>query len=567
MSKAPAANPPAAAASLAELERVRAEFGPGPAGRKLVLLDALAGARLSRARDVAGLHDTLCFLRAYPDDGRVLARVRRLLAAFEARDDLARHAPALENSGIAGTAIRFRFFDPMAQWLAGRWPDRLRLEWPDFEQADRLEHFLPLFAAFAESPGLDEFDLGARGWVDRLRGRSTDAAFLIAGFRRAFRDAEARERVWDELDPPIVLEPGADTPARGREWLPGAPRAFQRRRLRRDRPDLAAEVARPPRSVRPVSRSRGEQVIDLARACMVTRIRDLDAFSYGDPGDVRIADCGHGLAFAIVGVRPERRLLLEAVYAFLTLRCGVPIGYVLCSGLYRSAEVAYNVFETWRGAEAARIYGRALATVKHLLGADSFTIYPYQLGAGNDEAIASGAWWFYQKLGFRARDRGVDARMRAELARMKRNPAHRSSPATLRRLARANVYWHERGRRDDVIGQLPLGAIGLAVTRGLARRFGADRTAAEDACSREAQALLATDAPRGWLPGEALAWRRWSPLVTMLPGVERWPAADRRALVEVIRAKGGPRESDFVARFDSHRRLRAAVLALGAPRR
>jgi hypothetical protein len=51
--------------------------------------------------------------------------------------------------------------------------------------------------------------------------------------------------------------------------------------------------------------------------------------------------------------------------------------------------------------------------------------------------------------------------------------------------------------------------------------------------------------------------------VLCLPGLDRWPAAERAALVAVIRAKGGRRESDFVARFDAHRRLRSALLALG----
>ena len=48
-----------------------------------------------------------------------------------------------------------------------------------------------------------------------------------------------------------------------------------------------------------------------------------------------------------------RRLVFEAVYGFLTLKNGVPIGYVLLSALYRSAEVAYNVFDSFRGAETA----------------------------------------------------------------------------------------------------------------------------------------------------------------------------------------------------------------------
>ena len=62
--------------------------------------------------------------------------------------------------------------------------------------------------------------------------------------------------------------------------------------------------------------------------------------------------------------------------------------------------------------------------------------------------------------------------------------------------------------------------------------------------------------------GERLAWERWSPLVLILPGVERWSAADRRALVRVVRAKGGRRESEFLRRFDRHPRLDQALLEL-----
>ena len=47
-----------------------------------------------------------------------------------------------------------------------------------------------------------------------------------------------------------------------------------------------------------------------------------------------------------------------------------------------------------------------------------------------------------------------------------------------------------------------------------------------------------------------------------LPEVRRWNAADKLALAEVIRAKGGRRESDFVRRFDAHARLRSALAAL-----
>ncbi len=109
---------------------------------------------------------------------------------------------------------------------------------------------------------------------------------------------------------------------------------------------------------------------------------------------------------------PERRLLLESVYGFLTLKNGVPVGYVLVSALFGSSEIAYNVFETFRGGESGRIYGKVLALTRQLFGPDVFTIFPYQLGGyGNPEALESGAWWFYQKLGFRPRAPHVVALM------------------------------------------------------------------------------------------------------------------------------------------------------------
>ncbi|MCK6461933.1 MAG: hypothetical protein L6Q95_18790, partial [Planctomycetes bacterium] len=64
---------------------------------------------------------------------------------------------------------------------------------------------------------------------------------------------------------------------------------------------------------------------------------------------------------------------------------------------------------------------------------------------------------------------------------------------------------------------------------------------------------------------ERLAWSRWAPLLLAAEGVERWTAAERRAAVAAVRAKGGRRESDFVRLFDGHRKLRAAILRMAGP--
>ena len=235
------------------------------------------------------------------------------------------------------------------------------------------------------------------------------------------------------------------------------------------------------------------------------------------------------------------------------------MGYVLNSALFGSAEIAYNVFDTFRGGEAGHVYGRVLATVRALFGTDSFTIYPYQIGHENDEALQSGAWWFYQKLGFRSRDRSVLKRMEQELLRMKKNKQHRSSIATLKALAPENVYYHMDAQRDDVIGILPLAQVGKAVTRRIAADFGADRERAEAAYAERAQELLGLPKLAELSKGERLCFARWAPLIAVLPGVEGWSKAELQGLREVVLKKGGQRESDFVHAFDRHARLRAAV--------
>jgi hypothetical protein len=331
------------------------------------------------------------------------------------------------------------------------------------------------------------------------------------------------------------------------------------------RPDLRQALRERPRRVTAVPPTEAQRLIDLAREAMVARSRDLDTFAYGDPDDVRMVDMGNGLEFVAIGLIPERRLLLEAVYGFLTLKNGIPIGYVLNSALYGSAEVAYNVFDTYRGGEAGRVYGQVLAMLRHLFRATAFTIYPYQLGGGgNDEGLKSGAWWFYQKLGFRPRDPEAATLMESELARMRRSPGHRSSRATLKQLAEHNVYYHAGRPREDVIGVIQLANVGLAVTDVLAQRFGADRDAADRVLDREVARMLATGSRRGWTAGERLGFSRWAPLVAALPGVADWTLGQRRALARVMRAKGGRRESDYVLRFDAHRRLRRAVATLAA---
>ncbi len=554
------------AAILREIEGLRLRFDAEASLRKRELVTGLGASRLDTAAQVLRLHEVLCFIRAYPDDSGLLALVGNTLEDFGKRKDLRKHRARLADSGVAGTAIHYEFYHQMAVWLTDRWPDRLRIDWPSCESADAIEKILPHLGLFSESPALDEQPFSAREWLDRMKGPAeTDAAFLVGRMARLKMDPFLRERFFEDLAVPMIVDPGPGGPSRTGAWTRVGPPHFQTLDLRRGRPDLATELKRACPEIRFARPRQAAEVLDLSREALVTRSRDLDAFAFGDVRDVRFADCGDGLTIVFIGMIPERRLMFETVYGYLLLKNGVPLGYGVISALFQSVEVAFNVYDTFRGVEAGFIFSRLLTTLRHMFKARTFTLFPYQLGGeGNDEGLASGAWWFYQKLGFRPRDEELLELMNDELRQMRKAPEHRSSRSVLKKLASENVYYDLGKPRRDVIGELPFAVIGTHITAYLAERFGSRRDRAAAVCGKAAAAMLGVRWPARFSADEKRAWDRWAPLVMIVPGVSGWSKSEKRALAAVIKAKGGRRESDFTLKFDAHAKLRRALLKLGA---
>jgi len=553
------------ARALAALAAIRSTYGAGAAGARLDLLRALVPAELRTAAQVVQLHELLCFIHAYPDDRQVFEQAALMLRSFGARPDLRRHRRRLASSGIAGTDTVYPFGFSTAKWLAERCGNELSVEWKDVANPDTLNARLQLMSLWAERPVFDEPPLEGRAWLDRLRGGDTDAAFIIRRSAALPVRSMANDHFYDELGLTLRVAAGPSSPDRTRARVPGHRLFMQRAPLRLARPDIAAEILKPPKRIRRLAPRRARALLDLAREAMVTRARDLYTFTAANLNDACLVDCGDGLEFFCVGVEAEQRLLLDAVYGMLTLRNGVPIGYALFSALWRSSEVAYNVFESFRGGESAWIYGRMLATIHAMFGADTFTIDPYQLGHHNEEGLESGAWWFYYKLGFQPWDPAAARLAASEAEKVAARRRYRTGRGTLRKLVRANLFLQLGPPRRDVIGAIPTGAIGLAVTDYVSDRFGSNRERATDELAIEAAARLGVDGWRRWPAGQRLFWERWAPLVALLPGLDGWTPADKAGLAAVIRAKGGRRESDFVSRFDAHPRLGAAIAAL-APR-
>jgi hypothetical protein len=125
---------------------------------------------------------------------------------------------------------------------------------------------------------------------------------------------------------------------------------------------------------------------------------------------------------------------------------------------------------------------------------------------------------------------------------MQRNAAHRSSRRTLARLAEDYLYFEPEGRRAAYWPRLAELGARLATVKG---------------ADREAARLLGVSPPRA--SATRIAWTRWAPIVASLPGLAQWSADERSALARIVFAKGGRRDSDYLALFEAHPKLGAAL--------
>jgi hypothetical protein len=537
-----------AVSALTDLERRRERFGPAAPAVKLKRLRHLARTRLRTAEQVRRLHEVLCFMRAYPDDADVLRSVEAMLERFDRRADLRAHREALAYSGIAGTTLWFPFFYPTACWLARRWPALLTLERADTTAGESIAGLLPACLTPVEAHAVREARLSGFAALDRLRGRQTDATFLINRVAALPADERTREAFYDAINPSCELAPGPDTPSRTRgKWSRVRP-AWQKTPLRRNRPELAAELDRAPRSMRAVSTGQGQELLQLAREALVTRARDLDAFAYGNERDVWLIEDGGGLAFALIGMTAERRAVVPAVYGGLTLQNGVPVGYHQSDLTGRSAAISFNTFETFRGGESAWVFARLLAALRHGFGSTSFSIEPYQLGKGNEEGLASGAWWFYARLGFRPRARAGVRLAQRELDRRARSAGYRTGIDTLKALAEHHLFFDADGAHRAPL--IAASTIGLAVGRHLTDLAGSERAEALAMADRRARAACGIGSLKDFSDGERKAWQDFAPLLSAL-NTTGWSAADRDALVKLVRAKAAVSERGYVTAFAS----------------
>jgi len=550
------------------LQAAARAFAPGSAREKLRLMQALAGQGRLGDGDLVVLQDTLGFLRAHPDNAAVLKAATALNA--ELRHRVARlpggpGSPRLRNSGLPGTTNFYSYSYGVVRQIVAAFPRAMELDLDSLDNEAALMDVLSLLITAGEGQGLEDIRIGFTEWLARCKANpgDSDLGFILGLFQEADLPAAIAAHLYDALDLPLrfrLQDPGT---GRCEAVVPPATVHYQRRPLDRRRFPLPARIRRPLcRNGRRLGRAAGAKVVRAALVALCTRNLEIYPLIYANPGDVTLVECSHGLRAALVGVVPQRRSPLESLYFFLLLKNGVPVAYGPAAVLLGCCEMGINLFPEFRGGEIRVIYAEFMRALHHILGVNYYFLTAYGMGEDNEEALRSGAFWFYRKLGFTAANPTVEALARAEEKLMQTDPGHRSDRRTLKRLSHTSAFLDLSGGECR---PLDLGRLGIAQSRFMARhRFAGDRRRLLRHCRDTLRRNLGVASLTSWSAPESDAWQRLAPILAMLPDLPSWSRRDKQQAIAFIRAKGAISERRAAHILQRHGKLGPALRRLAA---
>jgi len=540
------------------------------------LLKRLDATRFPDSSSLIRFHEALLFLRAFPQGPSAVRVTERILNSFHKKVEALRKADAdmddfdtFEVSGIAGTQMEDALSFDVASWLIKRMRNRVDIAWENYEPGRELGTIGPRFIPLLQDDAYVEADTPWRRWLEAAAGKKRVPAWLISRFEQLPLPAPQKAELYESLRVPLRWSLENSVISRTRNWKPVRSLFFHTTPLiSRSQVSLAAELERRPPRLTRLSRKQGEQVMDLIREVMLVRYRELYGTTLGDPLSVVRAEVGRGVTIYLWNLPPARRLSLRAYVAGLTLKNGVPINYIEAIGLCEWMEVGFNTFYTFRGGEAGWIYAQVLRCLCHRMGATSVSVYPYQLGHDNEEAIESGAFWFYRKLGFRPGRADLQQLAEREEQKIAAEKIYRTPARTLRRLAAGHVFYELPGSDVGAWDKFSTRNIGLRVNRLMARDFGGDAVFMREHSRRGLERILFPKSSgvstSSWTPLEKAAFENFALVLADMRRWRAWTREEKEDLVRVIRAKAKRDEMLYLHLTQRHERLRKALLGIGS---
>lgn len=535
-------------------------FDAETARNKEILLNLLAEREIRAPHLLKKYHASLCYLRAFPDNRAIYQDACNALEVFGGRTrELDSHLlDQLEDSGIVETRVCYPFSYASLVWLTPHFGDALNIDWENSDPSENIATLVPLLTNTAEQAALDDGLLSVEEYLQHSGRDEADLLVHMCQHQHPEND-KLVEHMYDSCDVQLTWELKEGWASRTHNYLK-VPRIYYRRNgMRKLDGPAKAEIARPMRTTH-LSATQGATLLDIANAALLVRSREVYHFQHASPDAIYLASAGEGVQIAFLGAVPGKRFSLDVSFGYMVFSNGIPLAYGGVSPLFSQGNTGLNVLDEYRKGESAYLYTQVLRMAHSLFGCKRFIVNPYQFGADNTDALQSGAFWFYYRLGFRPVAEAVARLAKKEFEKLGKDRSYRPSLKVLKRLVSCDIHLvlPEAERipvfEEDWLSMVALGATGL-----IARQDKHHQKAIKQITS-DIVAKLGIKDLASWTKTEREQLRRLAPVCGLIEDLDNWPSRDKNTLTALIRAKGGLSERRYAQAMSRHSRFFSSLM-------
>ncbi len=556
---------------LQALDVLKTTFTPDQIQARASILAALSDREILHPKEFLLYHDLLLFLRAYPDNQQMLDFTEQELQRFSERvktytkKSKDKSAEKLIDSGIVDTTLSHTFGYEVAQALHRWYPNTVEIDWNYYnEEDDPLLGVLSQITAWNESDSLDnDPNISGQGWFEKAGGKSP-LHTLLQMFQSSPHSDLVKRSLYEGMDLYLKWSLNQCAASRTLRRIPNEELFFQTEPIKGRTKDLRNEFHHPATTMTLLPESEGIKRVRDIQELLAVRNRELFPLAGATPKEVYVVNAGRGLQFYIYGTHFNIRLPLEANFGAMLVRNGVPIGYGVAAVLLERVEIAINIFPAYRNGESSFAIEEYFRVFYHHFNSREFLVRAYQVGDDNDEALQSGSYWFYYKLGFRSVEPSVRKLAEIESKKIQTKKKYRTPLSTLKKLAKSDMFLTADPSHMASYKELSIVNLSYQVTRWMNEQADSDRQIGTQKAIDRLKETLPLPAMTNWTADEKEAVNRLAPLVASITDLEKWSAEERQQVAAVIKAKGSIKERDFVLLTTRHPRFQAALKELAS---
>ncbi len=423
-------------------------FDSKTAQEKLVLIEELYKAGFKNSEEIIACHDRLLCILAFPDNQKVFDAADNALKQLGEKTKMFLENASgseiwkLTESAVAHSVIRSAFSYEMVKWLLANFPEEVCFSSCEASKEIVASVFKQILPPAVGEALFDNHEHTLESLVKKTTSNTRSFDILnwtLTQFASSSIPDKSKEQLFEQLSIYVDWQTNAFAPTRtfardnyGKKYFFHFSQLIHHADLKKIFSD---------KKLHPVALNTAEKknLCDIAKGVLCSNYREIDPITYAEYTDTELYDIGRGITIALYYMRPSWRLSCESYVSYMAFRNGVPVSYGGGWMFFDRAKLAGNVFPAFRGGESAYLFAHLYRLYHLRFGANCFQVAPYQIGQKNEDAITSGAFWFYHRLGFRPNDERLNTLAEEEFTKRKADKNYRSPAVVLRKFANAEM--------------------------------------------------------------------------------------------------------------------------------